>query len=113
METNNTKHTPGPWKAGPPATGLNPSEHRYIHAGGELVARASAGYAPNHRLADQLDANAKLIAAAPDLLRACQLFLAAQSARRHPLGAPDEGIATICAEAASVSQAAIAEIEGA
>lgn len=62
-----SKHTPGPWKAGPPATGLNPSEHRYIHAGGDLVARASAGYAPNHRLGDQLDANAKLIAAAPDL----------------------------------------------
>lgn len=63
------KHTPGPWKAGPPATGMDPYAHRYVHAGGELVASVSAGYAPDRRLEKDLDANARLIAEAPELLR--------------------------------------------
>lgn len=45
------------------------------------------------------------------LLVALKAMLYAQSARRHPLGMPDEGIAGQCAEAASLARAAIAEAE--
>jgi len=54
-----------------------------------------------------------MVATQPDinqeLLAACKALLAAQSSRRHPLGEPDEGIATMCAEAASRANAAIAK----
>ncbi len=52
------------------------------------------------------------MAAAPAMLAALLAMLAAQSARRHPLGAPDEGIATICAEAVSMARAATALATG-
>lgn len=54
----------------------------------------------------------RLTAAAPELLAALNLFLTAQESRRHPLGAPDEGIATLCAKAASEARAAIAKATG-
>ena len=46
------------------------------------------------------------------LRAALEAMLDAQSARRHPLGAPDEGIATLCAEAASKARAAIKAAKG-
>src|ERR1043165_7743344 len=55
--------------------------------------------------ADRWNAAAPVARAAPDLLEACKALLDAQSARRHPLGAPDEGIATLCVEAASKARA--------
>lgn len=54
---------------------------------------------------------ARVRVAAPKLLSALKAMLDAQSARRHPLGMPDEGIAVQCAEAASLARAAIAEAE--
>lgn len=59
------------------------------------------------RTTEELAANARLIAAAPELLAACEALLDVQSSRRHPLGSPDEGIATAAAEAASKARAAI------
>ena len=47
-----------------------------------------------------------------EMMVALKAMLDAQSARRHPLGAPDEGIATLCVEAASKARAAIAKAEG-
>lgn len=47
-----------------------------------------------------------------DLLAALKNLLGAQSARRHPLGMPDEGISVQCAEAAAKAQSAIAKAEG-
>lgn len=44
---------------------MTKTKHRYVHAGGELVARVSAGYAPDRRLKKDLEANARLIAASP------------------------------------------------
>lgn len=55
---------------------------------------------------------ARLKSVNADLLAACEAMLNAQSARRHPLGAPDEGIAAQCAEAASKARAAISKARG-
>jgi hypothetical protein len=63
-------------------------------------------------IVQQTEERAQLELAAPDLLIACKAMLDAQSARRHPLGAPDEGIATLCVEAASKASAAIAKAGG-
>lgn len=49
---------------------------------------------------------------ARDLLEACRALLDVQSRRRHPLGQPDEHIATDAAEAASKARAAIGKAEG-
>lgn len=60
-------HTPGPWRIG----------ERYgdnlpiVDAGGSLVALADCSDKANH--ADKVDADAKLIAAAPNLLQALRL----------------------------------------
>lgn len=52
---------------------------------------------------------ARLIAAAPDLLAACNALFDVQSRRRHPLGAPNEGIAYAAAAATNKARAAIAK----
>ena len=77
-----TKWTPGPWKAGLPAQGVNPHRQMYIHAGGELIACAMAGYihydedgASWKITPEALEANACLIAAAPDLYAALENLL--------------------------------------
>ena len=89
-----TTHTSGPWYES--STG----NHQ-----GLVISRAtSANVAVTYEKND-----ARLIAAAPDLLEALRLMLEAQSKRRHPLGAPDEGIATLCAEASNAARAAIAK----
>jgi hypothetical protein len=105
-----TTHIPGPW---------------IFRTAGQSVYIAQDGYMPHacvfnrgvtsgqgQDLTDDDRGNARLIAASPDLLAACEAMLAAQSARRHPLGAPDEGIATMCVEAASKARAAIAKATG-
>lgn len=63
------KHTPGPWEYGQNAKG----QMRVFDASGWEIVRALSG---NHytRIVpkDEVAANAKLIAAAPDLLAACE-----------------------------------------
>lgn len=60
-------------------------------------------------------AQAKAVAQQPTinqkLLEACRALLEVQRARRHPLGTPDEGIATMCVEAACKADRAIAKAE--
>lgn len=76
-----TKHTPGPWSVYPPTKCVIGPEPERI-----LVAEAS-----HHR--PEADANARLIAAAPDLLAACERLLALVERfdRWHPSGdAQDE-----------------------
>lgn len=48
-----------------------------------------------------------------ELLEACRALLEVQRARRHPLGTPDEGIATMCVEAACKADRAIERAESA
>lgn len=68
-----TNHTPGPWTVNP---------YSFIHAGKTLIAcpatpeEAQAGLCA-HPESEEAKANARLIAAAPDLLAACKSALAA------------------------------------
>lgn len=70
---SNTKHTPGPWEICEHSwadTGI------YTEGGGKRIAGLSiydeATEKTQSKLEDQMLANAKLIAAAPDLLKALQ-----------------------------------------
>ena len=69
-----TKHTPGPWRiSGESATTVQ-ADYRAINSeGGVLIARAlgypNSGYFPSD---DEAAANARLIAAAPELLEALE-----------------------------------------
>lgn len=62
------KHTPGPWEAGDGA-GNGRKDHIYCDdATGSAVATCHMDYVPRTRV--EVEANARLIAAAPDLLAA-------------------------------------------
>ena len=69
-----TKHTPGPWRiSGESATTVQ-ADYRAINSeGGVLIARAlgypNSGYFPSD---DEATANARLIAAAPELLESLE-----------------------------------------
>ena len=65
-------HTPGPWTTCGPAQFADKQTGTMIYAeggNGHLVATVRNEYSPNQ------PANARLIAAAPDLLAACKSFL--------------------------------------
>ena len=65
-----TKHTPGPWAVdGPVASSMSPSRH---------ILSKGCGY-PAHVFGGseaEADANARLVAATPDLFEACRAALA-------------------------------------
>ena len=61
------EHTPGPWTADEMATEFT------IYGGGLMVADVHKDVM---ELDDEMRANARLIAAAPDLLAACELMVA-------------------------------------
>ena len=63
-ETMNEKHTPGPWKYSHRGVYFYSNVHKY----GETIAKC---YGNNYQ------ANARLIAAAPELLEACKIALQA------------------------------------
>ena len=88
-----SKHTPGPWIA----TASDNGEWGVDAASGWGIATVagSAGYGPGN---DESDANARLIAAAPDLLAACKALYA-----QHK---PGKGQ---CCEAADMAFAALAK----
>jgi len=117
-----TKHTPIPWEARKGDTfhedrpwgvvkALTLEQCREIDGDEAEVGSRTTVIAELCGPADIAEADAKFIVLAcnchEDLLEACEAMLEAQSARRHPLGAPDEGIATLCAAAASKARAAI------
>lgn len=72
-----SKHTPGPWE-------LSEAEYKegfgtyrrveQVEQFGDVVASVCIRHSVNHTLDACGDANARLIAAAPDLLEACQTF---------------------------------------
>lgn len=69
-----TKHTPGPWEAQPPRLGAAIT----IYAGDTPIATTASNTSPltmeMHRRGE-IKANARLIAAAPELLEALQMAL--------------------------------------
>lgn len=71
----NTKHTPGPWIHDP--IDYRKSEVPYLRAGDKILAIfcLSDGKTPAVQLQDESEANAKLIAAAPELLEAVEVAL--------------------------------------
>lgn len=75
MTNDKGKHTPGPWKVGRLPLRLevdeNPIPLIYTHDGGLEIAQVrTSAPEPGER-----EANARLIAAAPDLLAACKAAL--------------------------------------
>ncbi len=108
-----TQHTPGPWEY------VQSTEHHgpyVVHKfgptvcdcytmtqPGELSVRNGGASKPVHFMADEADANARLIAAAPDLLEACQTLAT--------LLDTDDWIAT-GRLAVKQAQAAIAKVRG-
>lgn len=69
-----TKHTPGPWTIEIPSNGCD----RYIIHGKSFEEICATCLDTEH----EMQANARLIAAAPELLEACRLALGAFEANR-------------------------------
>lgn len=104
MTTKHTSHTPGPWKAV-----YQPNTPCLVESDGERVAwidfwKGKTPRDPNHKPRLEQEANARLIAAAPELLEALQELLD-----------PARGMVTItpCKAAAfERARAAIAKAKG-
>lgn len=80
--SNQPKHTPGPWRANQPRyiLGLKTQGQWYIHAKDCTVACSLDG---------DREANARLIAAAPELLAALVELLAQVDEQANAMGWPD------------------------
>lgn len=87
---NTTKHTPGPWIYGQAVNGkefvVGPSTHD--SEGGHEIAYVAHVTRPDPICTPEshatVEANARLIAAAPELLAACQALLAEANDPDHP-----------------------------
>lgn len=101
------KHTSGPWTVGM-ASGRNPNT---VFAGEDGI--ASVFGLPLHSKIDELDkewhqqplANARLIAAAPDLLEACEAALAAFDGSNIRLASEHVGAVGLLRDALSKAKA--------
>ena len=67
------KHTPGPWRILDPSSPV-PHEHVRVVVGKGRTARDTVASAAAYRRAEECEANARLIAAAPDLLEALRVI---------------------------------------
>ena len=83
-------HTPGPWKAVPYGGWENETHGKYSGYAGRIVADDIDIYAGpcsfwalHGRNPDEAEANARLIAAAPELLAACKLAVEKAGTSRH------------------------------
>lgn len=74
-----SKHTPGPWYTG---TGIDDSDKVYQNGSGVAVMSGAKRYQAER------DANAKLIAAAPDLLEALEMCITDHGAIGYRDGSP-------------------------
>ena len=103
-------HTPGPWHIEQFTSGYSKHEDRTIshrlESGNMLrIARAYNVMGPN-----ETDANARLIAAAPDLLAACHALMRAEAMQEGKRGGEIMGQISLAIDAA---RAAIAKATGA
>lgn len=93
----NTKHTPGPWKLEDGPLG------RYIYADGRVWAIACM-----YKVADQREANARLVCAAPDMLDVLRrAFEYLDNIPETAAGGDDEAV-----EIARAAKKVIAQAEG-
>lgn len=105
-----SNHTPGPWKARFKESGVARSVVR-DNDGGQAICSlpwpgpVDGGFAGRAR---HIAANARLIAAAPDLLRACQLVLAIHD---NPQQQPPQYRISLDPKATEQIRAAIAKAE--
>ena len=120
------KCTPGPWEAvggtmpdGSPLL-LNDGSRPILAGQGDdrkriavvdMQTSAKRGQAYNTHCPER-DANARLIALAPEMAEVLKTILNINSLRRHPLGAPNEGIAGDIAAATANARAILAKIAG-
>lgn len=72
--SNETKHTPGPWETSTDYMEISPSSGPKSHV--ELARIVGPGEGSSFYTYDEASANARLIAAAPELLAACKALLA-------------------------------------
>lgn len=103
--TEMVQHTPGPWKIA--------EQGRFVCDTARFIRSETEGTDHGAVACVALGSeNARLIAAAPELLAALREMLDVQSRRQHPLGLPNEGISGDAASAASKARAAITKAEG-
>jgi hypothetical protein len=95
------KHTPGPWRLRPDDSQCH--EIQGIDTGGVWVLRAKA-YGGT---VEEIEANARLIAVAPELLGVCQWILLPD----HPIGSDAEFVRKVQDRARHAIAAAIGEVE--
>ena len=95
-----SKHTPGPWTEHK----WNSEEHQVSALGGTV---ALVSHSHSLITDEQADANATLIAAAPELLAACKLAL-----DWHADGTPVEEMSSMEQTAINALEAAIRKAEG-
>jgi len=85
-----TQHTPGPWELSEYTWKDGAGTYRrveQVEEFGDVVASVCIGHSANHTLDACANANARLIAAAPDLLEAiliCEGNIASLLASNHP-----------------------------
>ena len=91
-------HTPGPWTHGKQCANIG-NNHFYVVGPPSRPAVANVWISPGHL--DEADADARLIAVAPDLLEACKMFVDACE------NAPSKTAAAV-----RMARAAIAKAEG-
>ena len=122
-----TKHTPGPWKVSQPSYWINAPhccERGPMHVAdargwGHLTGKGHGAHGMEAKEAIAIqEANAKLIAAAPDLLAACQA-MAEWDAAENQLppydsdnGASFDQCMALCRDAFDKARAAIAKATG-
>lgn len=109
------KHTPGPWIASF-TNRKDPFARAYIKHPSGFVCGIYGGRTEEVCGADEADANARLIAAAPELLAALQAINAALTQPVQFSGSDATGTCNIlrgdCQVAASIARAAIAKATG-
>lgn len=104
------KHTPGPWKVVHKRVIERPiriSEHFAVAP----AAGPTLAFLPEGR-ADLQEANANLVAAAPELLKACALFTSAAHEARDLLNSKGFACPASIALAAELARNAIVKAEG-
>jgi hypothetical protein len=111
-----SKHTPGPWWLSPARNALGVvlgGPARPMHHGGTTVGQIASACSQEWMEPGELEANAALIAAAPDLLEALKAFTDAQESKRDAIG--NAAIAAAIGDlvlAEEKARSAIAKAEG-